>query len=237
MMYGREKSDSAIVAGKPTNKAVSTAAEPVEGRAEAKGNASQQRTSRTQSRVSVSQVLGRIRQPGTKTLCRHTPEVGAICPNSARTDLCGGRSVMSVSTAILEREPHDREIVFQCRATTSVDELLVRQSRSERAAARLPSSGLHRIHAFGGASSRPRNSAATYSATSPVACRASPVSVVFHLGTQVALNTAPAEATARCLARTAASPPRWHVPKETARSRDKRYPIARRAQPSGSRRC
>jgi hypothetical protein len=41
-MHGREKSDSAIVAGKPTNKAVSTAAEPVERRAEAKGNASQQ---------------------------------------------------------------------------------------------------------------------------------------------------------------------------------------------------
>src|SRR5947207_12278204 len=51
MMHGREKSDSAIVAGKPTNKAVSTAAEPVERRAEAKGNASQQSTRRTQSRV------------------------------------------------------------------------------------------------------------------------------------------------------------------------------------------
>src|SRR4051794_32965029 len=55
MMHGREKSDSVIVAGKPTNKAVSTAAEPVERRAEAKGNASQQSTRRTQSRVSVSQ--------------------------------------------------------------------------------------------------------------------------------------------------------------------------------------
>jgi hypothetical protein len=41
MMHGREKSDSAIVAGKPTNKAVSTAAEPVERRAEAKGNTGQ----------------------------------------------------------------------------------------------------------------------------------------------------------------------------------------------------
>src|SRR5437763_2370596 len=51
MMHGREKSDSAIVAGKPTNKAVSTAAEPVERRAEAKGNASQRSTRRTQSRV------------------------------------------------------------------------------------------------------------------------------------------------------------------------------------------
>jgi RNA-directed DNA polymerase len=54
MMHGREKSDSAIVAGKPTNKAGQLAAEPVEPRAKAKGNASQQRTRRTQSRVSVS---------------------------------------------------------------------------------------------------------------------------------------------------------------------------------------
>jgi hypothetical protein len=42
MMHGREKSDSAIVARKPTNKAVPTAAEPVERRAGAKGNAGQQ---------------------------------------------------------------------------------------------------------------------------------------------------------------------------------------------------
>jgi RNA-directed DNA polymerase len=47
MMNGREKSDSAIVAGKPTNKVASAAAEPVEPRAEAKGNASQQSTLRT----------------------------------------------------------------------------------------------------------------------------------------------------------------------------------------------
>ena len=62
MMHGRGKSDSAIVAGKPTNKAGQPAAEPVEQRAEAKGNASQQRTRRTQSRVSVSHALERIRQ-------------------------------------------------------------------------------------------------------------------------------------------------------------------------------
>ncbi len=54
MMHGRDKSYSAIVAGKPTNKAVSTAAEPVERRAEAKGNASQQSTRRTQSRVPMT---------------------------------------------------------------------------------------------------------------------------------------------------------------------------------------
>ena len=32
-------------------------------------------------------------------LCRQTPEVGAECPNWARSDLCGGRSAMSVPTA------------------------------------------------------------------------------------------------------------------------------------------
>src|SRR6266481_3629886 len=31
-----------------------------------------------------------------------TPKVGAVCPNWACTDLCGGRSVMSVPTAISE---------------------------------------------------------------------------------------------------------------------------------------
>ncbi len=44
MMHGRGKSDAAIVAEKPTNKAERSAAEPVEPRAEAKGNASQQST-------------------------------------------------------------------------------------------------------------------------------------------------------------------------------------------------
>src|SRR6202162_6365216 len=62
MMKGRGESDSAIVAGKPTNKAERSAAEPAEPRAEAKGNASQQSTRRAQDRVSVSQALERIRQ-------------------------------------------------------------------------------------------------------------------------------------------------------------------------------
>src|SRR5215467_820085 len=62
MMHSREKSDSAIVAGKPTNKAVSTAAEPVERRVGAKGNASQQSTDRAQNRATVPQALERIRK-------------------------------------------------------------------------------------------------------------------------------------------------------------------------------
>ena len=62
MMHGRGKSDSAIVAVKPTNKAERPAAEPVEPRAEAEGNASQQSTCRAQNRESVSQALERIRK-------------------------------------------------------------------------------------------------------------------------------------------------------------------------------
>ncbi len=62
MMNDREKSDFAIVAVKPTNKAGMPAAEPVEPRAETKGNASQQSTRRAQDRESVSQALERIRK-------------------------------------------------------------------------------------------------------------------------------------------------------------------------------
>src|SRR5271165_4798557 len=62
MMHGNEKSDSAIVAVKPTNKAGQPAAEPVEPRAGTKGNASQQSTRRAQDRASVSQALDRVRK-------------------------------------------------------------------------------------------------------------------------------------------------------------------------------
>src|SRR6267154_3757959 len=72
MMHGHEKSDPAIVAMKPANKADRTApersaahpnaAEPVERRVGTKGNADQQSTRRTQSRESVSQALERIRK-------------------------------------------------------------------------------------------------------------------------------------------------------------------------------
>ena len=62
MTHGHEKSDSAIVAVKPANKAVQPAAELVEPRAGTKGNAEQQSTYRTQSRKSVSEALDRIRK-------------------------------------------------------------------------------------------------------------------------------------------------------------------------------
>ena len=55
MMHGRGESDSAIVAGKPTNKAERSAAELVEPRVGTKGNAGRLRTCRTLSRISVTQ--------------------------------------------------------------------------------------------------------------------------------------------------------------------------------------
>ena len=61
-MHDQEKSDSAIVAVKPSNKAGTPAAEAVEPRAGTKGNADQQSTHRTQSRARVTQALDRVRQ-------------------------------------------------------------------------------------------------------------------------------------------------------------------------------
>jgi hypothetical protein len=72
MMYGHEKSDLAIVAVKPANKAErsaaeqsaeeSAAAELVEPRAGTEGNADWQSTHWTQRQARVSQALERIRQ-------------------------------------------------------------------------------------------------------------------------------------------------------------------------------
>ena len=72
MMHGPEKSDPAIVAVKPANKvahsaveqsaAEPTAAELVEPRPGAKGNAHQQSTHWTQCQARVSQALERIRK-------------------------------------------------------------------------------------------------------------------------------------------------------------------------------
>jgi hypothetical protein len=74
MMHERKKSDSAIVAEKPTNKAGATAAELVEPRAGAEGNASQQSTHRTQCRARVSQELERVRQIFAVKYSRQEPD-------------------------------------------------------------------------------------------------------------------------------------------------------------------
>jgi len=62
MVNGCEESDPAIVARKPTNKAEQSAAESVERRAGAEGNAGRQSTRRAQNRVSVTHALNRVRE-------------------------------------------------------------------------------------------------------------------------------------------------------------------------------
>ena len=98
MMHGHEKSDFAIVAVKPTNKAEHSAAEqstaelfvaePVERRAEAEGNAGQQSTHRAQYRVRVTQALACIRRAGRRGYPRWEPYAGKlhvrICAGGAR---------------------------------------------------------------------------------------------------------------------------------------------------------
>src|SRR5262249_7233433 len=94
---------------KPANKAneptaeASTganAAEPVERRAGAKGNAHQQSTHWTQSQARVSTGA----RAYTVSNCRHTPEVGAVCGKAARTVLCGGRAMKRASLPLQRRE-------------------------------------------------------------------------------------------------------------------------------------
>jgi len=85
-MHGPEKSDSVVVAGKPTNKAERSVAEPVEPRTGTKGNADQQSTRRAQDRVSVSQALERVRQAARqKKKERFTALLHHVAPAMLRT--------------------------------------------------------------------------------------------------------------------------------------------------------
>ena len=68
-MHGPEESDSVVVAGKPTNKAERSAAEPVEPRAGTEGNTVWRSTHWTQRQARVSQAPERVRQ----LLCRSDP--------------------------------------------------------------------------------------------------------------------------------------------------------------------
>jgi RNA-directed DNA polymerase len=81
MMHGRGKSDPVIGAVKPANKAAPTAAELVEQRPGAEGNASQQSAHRAQDRESVSQALERIRHAARSAVRRQAPKVRAVCIN------------------------------------------------------------------------------------------------------------------------------------------------------------
>jgi hypothetical protein len=102
MMHEREKSDPAIVAMKPANNAERSAAEPVEPRAGAEGKCGP--AQHGPGSVPAKRVTG----AGAHTASSpSTPEVGAVCGKAARTVLCGGRSEMSVPTAIVACAPRN----------------------------------------------------------------------------------------------------------------------------------
>ena len=92
MMHGCEKSGPVVGAGKPANKTERSAAEPVERRTAAEGNARQNRERRAQNQRSVSEALARNggRQGASR---RHPPELGAVYGQAARTGLRGGCAV------------------------------------------------------------------------------------------------------------------------------------------------
>ena len=87
-MHVAGKSDDSIVPEKRANKAgPMAAAESVEGRESTEGNVAQighdtDTVPKRREDRSVRRTRG--------TCFRVTPEVGAVCGNSARTDLCGG---------------------------------------------------------------------------------------------------------------------------------------------------
>jgi hypothetical protein len=90
MMYDHEKSDPAIVAVKPTNKAGQPAAELVEPRAGAEGNVSQQSTSRAQYRGTVSQALKRMRNFVRLSRCAVTHPRWEPCARIGLARICAG---------------------------------------------------------------------------------------------------------------------------------------------------
>src|SRR5215467_6629735 len=101
-MYADEKSDEVVVPRKRSNKGRQLPAEVVEGRASPEGNSRQAAVVRTLSRATTAIRLAAVRWCACGFKLRAAdvrPEGGARCVRSARRDLCGGRSVMSVPTA------------------------------------------------------------------------------------------------------------------------------------------
>jgi RNA-directed DNA polymerase len=85
-MNGHEKSDSAIVARKPTNEAERSGSEPVEPRAGAEGNAEQPSTRRAQNRERVTQGLDRVREAARQRKKeRFTALLHHVNPDTLRT--------------------------------------------------------------------------------------------------------------------------------------------------------
>jgi hypothetical protein len=94
-MHVLEKSDCAVIAVNQPNKGGQPSAEAGEGRARAVENIVQSHMLPTQSGNCMSQGMGGVRQPVLPPLIHGKSRMR----RRARTDPCGGRSVMIVPTA------------------------------------------------------------------------------------------------------------------------------------------
>ena len=105
VIYADEKSDIPIVPKKLPNNGCFCPAEAMEGRGIATGKANKNPACRTQSRVSASMGLEGLRERAKQqrreniNIVASSLAARAVCGNSARTDLCGGRRVTVVPTA------------------------------------------------------------------------------------------------------------------------------------------
>ncbi len=102
-MHAGGESDGCVLPSKCPNKGGPPSAEGMEGRQPTKENIGQATAPRTQSRISEWSDLHGVRKAARKAseraVRRQISKVGAVCGNSARTDLCGGRWETVVPTA------------------------------------------------------------------------------------------------------------------------------------------
>src|SRR6266487_1420157 len=108
MMHGHEKSDLAIVAGKSANH-VAPRCGAIRGGVSRSGvdgaKGGDQGECEPAKHVPGAEPDKRVTGAGTHTaICRHTPEVGAVCGKAARTVLCGGRAMKRTSLPLQRRE-------------------------------------------------------------------------------------------------------------------------------------
>ena len=107
MMHGHEKSDLAIVAGKSANN-VAPRCGAIRGGVSRSGvdgaKGGDQGKCGPAKHVPGAEPDKRVTGAGTHTaICRHTPEVGAVCGKAARTVLCGGRAMKRTSLPLQRR--------------------------------------------------------------------------------------------------------------------------------------
>jgi hypothetical protein len=109
MMHGHEKSDLVIVAMKPANKAKEAHCGGVcgggrSGVGGAKGGGQGEYAPAKHALDSRARLACQRRWRVYGSLCRHTPEAGAVCGKAARTVLCGGRAMKRTSLPLQRRE-------------------------------------------------------------------------------------------------------------------------------------